>query len=70
MKNELVAEHLVAQLVKCLTHDLSSDLDFRIMNSSPMWGATLGMESTYKNGLVYAFYINFYILSIPFNNNI
>jgi len=36
----------VAQTVKCLTLDLSSGLDLRVLSSSPALGSMLGMEST------------------------
>ena len=36
----------VAQSVKCRTLDLSSDLDLRVVSSSPRLGSTLGMEPT------------------------
>ena len=32
----------VAQLVKCLTLDLSPDLDLRVMSSNPALGSILG----------------------------
>jgi len=35
----------VAQLVKHLTLDFGSGLDFRVVSSSPMLGFALGMES-------------------------
>ena len=36
----------VAQLVKCLTFDLSPGLDLRVVSSSPTLGSALGMELT------------------------
>ena len=38
----------VAQSAKHLTLDLSSDLDLRVMSSSPMLGSVLGVEPTLK----------------------
>ena len=40
----LIEEHLVAQLVKCLTPDFGSSNDLRVMRSSPALGSALGME--------------------------
>lgn len=34
----------MAQSVKCLTLDLSSGLNLRVMSSSPMLGSMLGVE--------------------------
>ena len=36
----------VAQLVKCLTPDLTSGPDLRVVSLSPALGSILGMEST------------------------
>ena len=38
----------MAQLVKHLTHDLSSGLDLRVLSSSPALGSALGMKPTLK----------------------
>ena len=38
----------VAQLVKCLTFDLSSGLDLRVGSSGPTLGSTLGVEAYLK----------------------
>ena len=38
----------VAKLVKCLTPDLSSGLDLRVVSLSPTLDSTLGMEPTLK----------------------
>ena len=35
----------MAQLVKHLTLDLSSDLDLRVMSSRPTWGSAVSMKS-------------------------
>ena len=39
----------VVQLVECLSFDLSSGLDLRVMSSSPALVSMLGMEPTYLN---------------------
>jgi len=38
--------HVVVQLVKHPTLDLSSGLDLRVVSSSPALGSTLSMETT------------------------
>ena len=38
----------VAQSVECLTLDLSLDLDFRVMSSSPAIGSMPGIEPSWK----------------------
>jgi len=39
----------VAQLVKCLTLDLSSDLDIMVVSLSPALGSALDMETKQNN---------------------
>ena len=38
----------MAQLVKCLTLDLNSGLDIRVVSYSPVLGSMLDMEPTFK----------------------
>ena len=47
-KNDKNKGTWVARSVKCLTLDLSLDLDLRVVSSSPMVGSTLGMKPSLK----------------------
>ena len=46
--NAKIKEIWLAESVKCLTLDLSSGLDLRVVSSSPILGSALGMKPTLK----------------------
>ena len=48
----------MAQSVKCLTLDLSSNLDLRVMRSSPVLGSALDMKPTKKKMVIKNFFHN------------
>ena len=55
----------MAQLVKGLTLDLSSDLDLRVVSSSPMLDSTLGLKPTLRSSLLWEAFPNTSLKNLP-----